>query len=74
MDGPSTRSEEPTPTLIIAEAERIGPVINLAIPKFRVTEITDQARFSNERSAVNPLFRMEHGLRTGTRNGWTTVP
>ncbi len=40
--------------LIIAEAERIGPVINLAIPKFCVTEITDQARFSNEGLAANP--------------------
>ena len=32
--------------LIIAEAERIGPVTNLVIPKFCTTEITDQSRFS----------------------------
>ena len=43
--------------LIIAEAERIGPVTNLVIPKFCTTEITDQSRFSNEGLAANPYSR-----------------
>ena len=40
--------------LIIAEAERIGPVTNLVIPKFCTTEITDQSRFSNDGRAPTP--------------------
>ena len=40
--------------LIIAEAQRIGPVTNLVIPKFCTTEITDQPRFSNEGLAAKP--------------------
>ena len=43
--------------LIIAEAERIGPVTNLVIPKFCTTVITDQSRFSNEGLAANPYSR-----------------
>ncbi|OZG63002.1 adenylate cyclase [Bifidobacterium lemurum] len=41
--------------LIIAEAERSGPVTNLTIPKFCTTEITDQARFSNDGLAAWPF-------------------
>lgn len=41
--------------LIVAEAERSGPVTNLTIPKFCVTEITDQARFSNDGLAARPF-------------------
>ena len=41
--------------LIIAEAERSGPVTNLTIPKFCVTEITDQARFNNDGLAARPF-------------------
>lgn len=40
--------------LIIAEAERSGPVTNLIIPRFCVTEITDQHRFSNDDLSWNP--------------------
>ena len=40
--------------LIIAEAQRIGPVTNLVIPKFCTTEITDPPRFSNEGLAAKP--------------------
>ena len=40
--------------LNIAEAQRIGPVTNLVIPKFCTTEITDQPRFSNEGLAAKP--------------------
>ncbi|NEG89889.1 CYTH domain-containing protein [Bifidobacterium aerophilum] len=41
--------------LIVAEAERSSPVTNLIIPKFCVTEITDQARFSNDGLAGRPF-------------------
>jgi len=40
--------------LIIAECERSGPVIDLQIPKFCVTEITDDHRFANDSLALNP--------------------
>ena len=45
--------------LVIAEAERSGPVTNLAIPSFCVTEVTDQARFSNDGLASNPYAAWE---------------
>lgn len=41
--------------LIIAECERSGPVTDLEIPRFCVTELTDDARFSNESLAVRPF-------------------
>ncbi|MBS6948130.1 MAG: hypothetical protein E6586_08260 [Bifidobacterium scardovii] len=41
--------------LVVAEAERSGPVTNLSIPSFCVTEITDQARFSNDGLAATPF-------------------
>ncbi len=41
--------------LIVAEAERSGPVTNLVIPNFCVTEITDQPRFSNDGLAAHPF-------------------
>lgn len=41
--------------LIIAEAKRSRPVTNLIIPDFCVTEITDQARFSNDGLAARPF-------------------
>lgn len=40
--------------LVVAEAERSGPVTNLIIPKFCVSEITDDARFSNDGLAAHP--------------------
>lgn len=41
--------------LIVAEAERRTPVTNLIIPSFCTTEITDQARFSNDGLASKPF-------------------
>lgn len=41
--------------LVIAEAERARPVTDLVIPNFCVTEITDQARFSNDGLAARPF-------------------
>lgn len=40
--------------LVIAECERSGPVVDLAIPDFCVTEVTDDARFSNDALARTP--------------------
>ncbi|GAA1709590.1 hypothetical protein GCM10009809_02420 [Isoptericola hypogeus] len=40
--------------LIVAECERSGPVTDLQIPDFCVTELTDDRRFSNESLAVDP--------------------
>ena len=47
----------PIAPLIIAEAARSGPVTNLTIPKFCLTEVTDQPRFSNESLAASPFSR-----------------
>jgi CYTH domain-containing protein len=41
--------------LIVAEAERSGPVTNLEIPSFCTTEITDNYRFSNDSLADKPF-------------------
>ena len=46
--------------LIVAEAERSGPVTNLVIPKFCITEITDQPRFSNDGLASHPFQKWVH--------------
>lgn len=40
--------------LIVAECERSGPVTDLQIPAFCVTELTDDRRFSNESLASRP--------------------
>lgn len=40
--------------LVVAEAERSGPVTNLVIPRFCISEITDDARFSNDGLAEHP--------------------
>lgn len=40
--------------LVLAEAERSGPVTNLMIPSFCITEVTDQQRFSNDGLAARP--------------------
>jgi adenylate cyclase len=40
--------------LVVAECERSGPVTELQIPDFCVTELTDDRRFSNESLAVDP--------------------
>lgn len=40
--------------LVVAECERSGPVTDLQVPEFCVTEITDERRFSNESLASTP--------------------
>jgi CYTH domain-containing protein len=41
--------------LVVAECERSGPVVELQIPDFCVTELTDDRRFSNESLALDPF-------------------
>ncbi|BDR53664.1 hypothetical protein KIM372_15710 [Bombiscardovia nodaiensis] len=40
--------------LVVAEVERSGPVTDLVIPPFCITEITDDPRFSNDGLAQHP--------------------
>lgn len=40
--------------LVVAECERSGPVTDLQIPPFCVTELTDDARFANDGLAHRP--------------------
>ena len=55
-------------SLIIAECERQGPVIDLQIPQFAHTEVTEDARFSNEYLAVNPYQNWRHDYETELRH------
>lgn len=41
--------------LIIAECERGGPVTDLVIPEFCVTEVTDDPRFTNDALSARPF-------------------
>ncbi|HLS48827.1 MAG TPA: adenylate cyclase [Actinomycetaceae bacterium] len=41
--------------LIVAEVERGGPVVDLTIPAFCATEITDDTRFANDELAHTPF-------------------
>ncbi len=49
--------------LIIAECERLTPVVDLAIPDFCVTEVTNDIRFSNDSLAVEPWQHWEVQFR-----------
>jgi CYTH domain-containing protein len=40
--------------LIVAECERLSPVVNLQIPAFCITEITDDWRFANDSLSSKP--------------------
>lgn len=55
--------------LIIAECERGGPVTDLTIPRFCVTEVTDDRRFSNESlsQAPYPTWSAEHAAELAAR-------
>ncbi len=48
--------------LIVAECERSGPVTDLEIPAFCVTEITDDRRFANDALAHRPYGRWRAGF------------
>ncbi|PJI95236.1 hypothetical protein [Luteimicrobium subarcticum] len=41
--------------LVVAECERSGPVVDLQIPDFCVTEVTDDTRFSNDGLVHRPF-------------------
>ena len=41
--------------LVVAECERGGPVTDLTIPDFCVTEVTDDPRFANDALAGTPF-------------------
>ncbi|WP_265521877.1 hypothetical protein [Oerskovia flava] len=43
--------------LVVAECERSGPVVDLEIPAFCLTEVTDDARFANDALARAPYSR-----------------
>ena len=43
--------------LVVAEVERSGPVTDLTIPDFCLTEITDDPRFSNDGLSNKPFSR-----------------
>ena len=58
----------PNAPLVIAEAERSGPVTNLIIPSFCITEVTDQARFSNDGLASKPYSAC--GLASKPYSAW----
>jgi len=45
--------------LVVAECERSGPVVDLQIPAFCVTEITDDLRFSNDSLSHTPYSAWE---------------
>jgi adenylate cyclase len=47
--------------LVVAECERSGPVTDLQIPAFCVTELTDDPRFSNDALANRPFSRWRAG-------------
>ncbi|MBJ8343533.1 hypothetical protein [Antrihabitans sp. YC2-6] len=41
--------------LVVAEVERSGPVVDLQIPDFCVTEVSEDERFKNEHLAYHPF-------------------
>jgi len=43
--------------LVVAECERSGPVVDLQIPSFCVTEVTDDHRFANDALVHEPFSR-----------------
>lgn len=49
--------------LLLAEVERGGPVIDLAIPSFCVTEVSDDDRFRNDYLADHPFNRWAEEYR-----------
>jgi CYTH domain-containing protein len=57
--------------LLVAEVERSGPVTDLQIPDFCITELTDDWRFSNETLAVDPY---SHWAARFSRELATTGP
>ncbi|MFH5208480.1 hypothetical protein ACHIPZ_09740 [Antrihabitans sp. NCIMB 15449] len=49
--------------LVVAEVERSGPVVDLQIPAFCATEISEDERFKNERLAYQPYGEWAEAYR-----------
>ncbi|XCB29187.1 adenylate cyclase [Arcanobacterium hippocoleae] len=49
--------------LIVAECERLSPVVDLAIPEFAVTEVTGDARFTNDSLSKEPWNQWDTQFR-----------
>ena len=49
--------------LIVAECERIGPVVDLKVPEFCVTEVTGDLRFTNDYLSKEPWSQWEAEYR-----------
>ncbi|MDD7465279.1 MAG: adenylate cyclase [Actinomycetaceae bacterium] len=49
--------------LIVAECERISPVVDLAVPPFCVTELTGDLRFTNDYLSKEPWSQWAHQFR-----------
>ncbi|MDR6939607.1 adenylate cyclase [Arcanobacterium hippocoleae] len=49
--------------LIVAECERLSPVVDLQIPDFAVTEVTADARFTNDSLAKEPWNQWDTQFR-----------
>lgn len=49
--------------LIVAECERISPVVNLTVPKFCITEVTGDLRFTNDFLSKEPWSQWQDQFR-----------
>ena len=50
--------------LVIAEIERLGPVVDLKIPDFAVSEVTEDTRFTNDFLSKEPWLSWADNYRT----------
>ncbi|MCI6574070.1 MAG: adenylate cyclase [Actinomycetaceae bacterium] len=50
--------------LIVAECERISPVVDLVVPPFCVTEVTGDLRFTNDYLSKEPWSQWAHQFRS----------
>ncbi len=58
--------------LIVAECERLSPVMDLRIPSFCVREITDDTRFSNDELVNDPFGRWAQEYQRGLHAAFDT--
>ncbi|MDY5589891.1 MAG: adenylate cyclase [Arcanobacterium sp.] len=49
--------------LIVAECERISPVVDLEVPEFCITELTGDLRFTNDYLSKEPWSQWAHQFR-----------
>ena len=60
--------------LVVAEAERSGPVTNLQIPSFCVTEITESGAVQQRRTGFAAVLAVGCGLRRRAAPGRAPIP